>query len=223
MSAIGGIYTFETSVPEESLTALRRALNIRSRDSSNEIRSGSVTMVYRAFRTNRESKSENQPVVSSRGHVLCWDGRLDNRDDLIAKLKREKLTDVSDAAIVMACYLHWGLDFPREIIGDFALSLWDPHLKTLLLARDPIGVRLLYYHANNERIIWSTNLSGLLDTPGIALEVNQDYIADFIGRIPDPAQTPYKNINGVPPAHVVIVKDKRERPESSARRRMSCR
>jgi asparagine synthase (glutamine-hydrolysing) len=208
MSVIGGIYTFETSVAEESLTALRQVLNIRSRDGGTEVRAGSVAMVYRAFHTNRESRSENQPVVSNRGHVLCWDGRLDNRDDVMAKLKEENLPDVSDAAIVMACYLHWGFDFPRQIIGDFALSLWDPQLKTLLLARDPIGVRLLYYHTNNERIIWSTKLSALLDTPGIALEVNQDYIADFIGRIPDPAQTPYKNINGVPPAHVVIVKDK---------------
>ena len=208
MSAIGGIYSFETSVSEESLTALRQAMNTRRGDGDSQLRSNSVAMVYRAFHTNRESRSENQPFVSSGGHVLCWDGRLDNRDDLIARLKKEHLPDVSDAAIVMACYVRWGFEFPRQMIGDFALSLWDPHLKTLLLARDPCGVRLLYYHQNNERIIWSTDLSCLLDVPGIELEINQNYIADLIGRIPDPAQTPYKNINGVPPAHVVLVKDK---------------
>ena len=211
MSAIGGIYSFETSPAQESLTALRQAMNTRCHDCGDEVRSGSVAMVYRAFHTNRESRYENQPVMSSRGHVLCLDGRIDNRQDLIAMLKNEELPNLSDAAIVMACYLHWGFDFPKQLTGDFALSLWDPHLKTLLLARDPIGVRLLYYHKNKERIIWSTDLSALLDVPGIDLEVNQDYIADFIGRIPDPAQTPYKNINGVPPAHVVLVKDKNVR------------
>src|ERR1044072_299117 len=199
MSAISGIYSFETSAAQELLTALGQAMDIRRHDSGNEIRSGSVAMVYRAFHTNRESRSENQPVVSHRGHVLCWDGRLDNRPDLIALLKYENLPDLSDAAIVMGCYLHWGLNFPKHLIGDFGLSLWDPHLKTLLLARDPIGVRLLYYHKNKERIVWSTDLAVLLDVPGIELDVNQNYVADFTGRIPDPGQTPYKSIHGVPP------------------------
>ena len=208
MSAIGGIYSFQTSPAQESLTALRQAMNIRRHDGGDEVRSGSVAMIYRAFHTNRESRFESQPVVSSRGHVLCWDGRIDNRQDLIAMLRNDELPNRSDAAIVMASYLHWGFNFPRHIIGDFALSLWDPYAKTLLLARDPIGVRLLYYHQNKERIIWATDLSALLEIPGIELEVNQNYIADFIGRLPDPAETPYKSMNGVPPAHVVLVKDK---------------
>ncbi len=208
MSAIGGIYSFQTSPAQESLTALRQAMNTRTHDGGDEVRSGSVAMVYRAFHTNRESRFESQPVVSSRGHVLCWDGRIDNRPDLIAMLKNDELPNRGDAAIVMASYLHWGFNFPRHIIGDFALSLWDPYAKTLLLARDPIGVRPLYYHQNKERIIWATDLSALINIPGIELEVNQNYIADFIGRLPDPAETPYKSINGVPPAHVVLVKDK---------------
>jgi len=112
--------------------------------------------------------------------------------------------DHTDVAIVMASYLRWGVDFASQIIGDFALSLWDPSSRTLMLARDPVGARLLYYHSDGRRIIWSTDLGSLLDLAGIELQINEDYIANFLTRYPESDQTPYKNMHPVPPAHIVV-------------------
>lgn len=210
MSALGGeCYFNEAQVDEKTLAALGRGLDNCGPDGGREYRAGSIGMVYRALHTNRESRLETQPLVSSAEHVLCWDGRLDNREDLIVLLRGCLHDDCTDAAIVMAAYLKWGADFLPRIIGDFALSLWDPIERKLFLARDPFGTRPLFYHANEDRILWSSELSTLLDLAGIKLEIDDEYVAGFLILNIEPDHTPYKGILSVPPGNVVIARNGR--------------
>lgn len=209
MSAIAGIYRFDGAQADDViLSALGDGLERRGPDGRSQYKSGPTAMVYRAFHTNLESRMERQPFVSVRGHVICWDGRLDNREDLIQVLRNDLRDDHTDVAIVMAAYLKWGSDFLPKIIGDFALSVWDPLTRSLLLARDAIGPRTLYYHKNKDRLIWSTELASLLDLHDIPLEINDEYVAGFLTSLPEPGLTPYRNVAGVPPGHSVIVNGK---------------
>lgn len=208
MSGIGGLYCFdETHADDAILSALGDGLERKGPDGRSEYKSGSIAMVYRPFHTNLESRMEQQPFVSERGQILCWDGRLDNRDELIHILRDDLRGDHTDVAIVMAAYLKWGVDFLPKIIGDFALSLWEPMAQSLLLARDAIGPRTLYYHKNDARVVWSTELASLLDQADIPLEINDEYVAGFFTYLPEPGLTPYRNINGVPPGHSVTISD----------------
>jgi len=90
MSALAGILNFGSNaaaVDEYDLAKLGSALDSRGPDGGFDVASGSVGMSYRAFHTNRESRLEAQPLVSREGHMLTWNGRLDNRDDLIRQLR----------------------------------------------------------------------------------------------------------------------------------------
>jgi asparagine synthase (glutamine-hydrolysing) len=210
MSALGGeCYFKEAQVDERMLTALGRGLDRLGPDGGRQFRAGSIGMVYRAFHTNRESRFETQPFVSPATHVLCWDGRLDNREDLIVLLRDFLHDDYTDAAIVMAAYLKWEADFLSRIIGDFALSLWDPTERKLFLARDPFGTRPLFYHAYEHRILWSSELSTLLDLAGIKLDIDDEYVAGFLTLNMDPERTPYKGILSVGPGNVVTAQNGR--------------
>ncbi len=214
MSALGGIYYFDNRPVDRSpLISLGEKLSSHGPDGGSEVVSGSIGMAYRAFHTNRESRLEKQPLVSREGHILTWDGRLDNREEMISLLRQELNGDQTDVAITMAAYLKLGIDFLPRLIGDFALALWDPRTRTLLLARDAVGPRPLYYHANAERIIWSSELMPLLDLAGIELEVNDEYIAGYLTRGPEPDLTPYKNIYAVHPGHTVIAQNGRLRAQ----------
>jgi len=144
---------------------------------------------------------------SNGGCILAWDGRLDNREELIGFLGQKLSTDRSDSAIVIAAYEKWTTLFPQRLIGDFAFSLWDPKSRTLLLARDHVGTRPLFYHLDNNRLVWSTRLEALLDLPDIRLEVNDEYVAGYLAIHPAQRLTPYKNIYAVPPAHVVSIRN----------------
>jgi asparagine synthase (glutamine-hydrolysing) len=208
MSALGGVYSFDAApVNEGLLIALGDALASRGPDGGSEFRLGSVAMVYRAFHTNKESRQEVQPLVSTAGQFMCWDGRLDNRDELRPILRDELCGDCTDVAIAIASYRKWGMDFFPKLIGDFALSLWNSTSQTLLLARDPAGPRPLFFHWNKNRIIWSSELSPLLDLAGVELEVEDEYIAGYLTRGAKPELTPYKGIHSVPPGNVVIVRN----------------
>ena len=210
MSALGGIYYFDhRPADRDFLVSLGDRLSSHGPDGGSEVVSGPIGMVYRAFHTNRESRLEKQPLVSREGRILAWDGRLDNREEMISLLRQELNGDRTDVAIAMAAYRKLGIDFLPRLIGDFALALWDPYARTLLLARDGVGPRPLYYHANVERIIWSSELMPLLDLAGIELEVNDEYIAGYLTRVPEPDLTPYKDIYAVHPGHTVIVQNGR--------------
>jgi asparagine synthase (glutamine-hydrolysing) len=212
MSGIAGIYDFAARpVDLERLLVLGRVLSERGPDGGEEVLAGRVGMTYRAFHTNAESRRESQPLISPLGHVLCWDGRLDNRDELFALVRRELQGDRTDAALVLAAYENWGTDFLPRLIGDFALSLWDPLRTTLILARDPFGVRPLYYVRTNEDLVWSSTLTSLLALPGIDAEVNDDYVAGCVALYPELASTPYRNLHAVEPGQAVIVEDRRFR------------
>ena len=210
MSALGGILNFGNNPPpvdREMLTALGKRLAIRGPDGGGEASNAHVGMTYRAYHTTRESQFEIQPVVSSDGLMLTWDGRLDNRDELINELftKTRSETIITDVEIVRAAYLRWGQKSFVRLIGDFGLALWDSRLRTLLLVRDVLGTRPINCYLNRGRIVWSTELLPLLDVANVPREVNEEYVAGFLARYPRVGLTPYKNVFAVKPHHVVSV------------------
>ena len=208
MSAIAGVCNFQGQpIEPEFLSALGNKLNARGPDGGAEVIRGSIGMGYRAFHTNKESHLEHQPLIRNDNYMLTWDGRLDNRDELISQLRNELCDDQTDVTIVMAAYLRWGIDFLPRLLGDFALALWNARTQTLVLARDPIGPRTLYYHKNRTRIIWATELAALLDLAEVDLEINDEYLAEFLTRLAEPSLTPYKQLYPVPPGHAVVITD----------------
>ncbi len=207
MSAIGGIINFNGApIDAEMLMQLGNTLQAYGPDGGFEVHQNAIGVVYRAFHTNVESRLERQPLVNPDGCVLAWDGRLDNREELITLLS-DGLRTLSDSHIVMEAYRKWGVSFPQRIIGDFAFSLWDPKSKTLLLARDPVGARLLFYYVDKHRLIWSSRLEALLENPDVELEIDDEYVAGYLALHPGEGRTPYKNIHAVPPAHLLIVRE----------------
>lgn len=166
-------------------------------------------MVFRAFHTDRESKLERQPLVTTAGHMLAWDGRLDNRTELISQLRDYLDRHATDVEIVTASYLRWGIDFLSRLIGDFAISLWEPATGTLLLARDAFGTRPLYYEVSSKRIGWSSDLASLLDNATGPLAIDREYIAGYLSAAPELDRTACKNIHSVPPGFAVAFRDDR--------------
>lgn len=210
MSGIAGVYNFQTrAVDPAPLLVLGETLSERGPDGGDGILDGAIGMIYRAFHTNAESRRERQPLLARSGHLLCWDGRLDNRDDLLPLLANELRGERTDVSVVLAAYQRWGAEFVSRVIGDFALSLWDPFAKTLLLARDPFGVRPLYYFRSNSEVIWSSTLTSLLALPAIAADVDDEYVAGCLALYPELASTPYRNITAVEPGQLITVSEGR--------------
>ncbi|MGA7291189.1 MAG: asparagine synthase-related protein, partial [Terriglobales bacterium] len=140
--------------------------------------------------------------------VITWDGRLDNRADLISELRDSLTVNSTDVAIVAAAYEKWGANCLGKLIGDWALSIWNPRERSVLLAKDPIGTKHLYYSFDDKQITWSTILDPLVLFAGKTFEICEEYIAGWLAIPVFPAAhlTPYVGIHIVPPSSSVILR-----------------
>jgi asparagine synthase (glutamine-hydrolysing) len=157
-----------------------------------------------------ESAAERAPLVdATSGSVLVFDGRLDNRGELRRALGAHKrLLDLAtDAAYTMAAFLEWGEGAPARLLGDFAFAVWDPRSRRLVLARDPLGVRVLYSYASSERFVFASTLEQLLSDPSIPREIDRDTVEAFLYAVPLGTRSFLTAIRPVQAGHVVTVGD----------------
>jgi len=139
-----------------------------------------------------------------RSEIISWDGRLDNRDDLLLRLSHSLQSDTSNEALVRAAYERWGTGGLVHLIGDWSLVIRDWANGLVILASDFAGVRPLYYHVQRGRVLWSSRLQSLLGATEIG-ELDEQYVAGFLMFGGCPNHTPYKGIYSVPPGHAVCV------------------
>jgi asparagine synthase (glutamine-hydrolysing) len=163
-------------------------------------------MLYRAFHTTAESRLEHQPYISVSGKVITWDGRLDNRDELVSQLGDVVKEDCTDVAIVASAFERWGTGSFAKLTGDWALAIWDPHDQELTLARDYIGVKLLFYQLRGSRVSWCNHLVPLV-LSGESLTLCEEYIAAFLASRLQGHLTPYREIHSVPPGKFVRIRN----------------
>src|SRR6266850_389876 len=175
-------------------------------DGNGSYSKGAVNIFYRAFHTTKESRRESQPHVSTSGAVITWDGCLDNRAELISGLRDVLAFDSTDVAIVAAAYEKWGADCFAKLIGDWAVSIWNPDSPSLILAKDPIGTRHLYYSIDIDQITWCTILDPLVRFAGKTLALNEEYIAGWFSMFPAAHLTPCAGIHSVPPSSFVLLR-----------------
>jgi asparagine synthase (glutamine-hydrolysing) len=209
MSGHAGIYYYDRRPLDRSLgERLGAGLSRQGPDGGSERFGDGLLMVYRAFRVEPESYLETQPYVSPRGNWMTWDGRLDNRDDLLLLVKDQLEDDTTDVALAMAAYEKWGEPGFNRLIGDWSLALWDKANESAILASDYLGVRPLYYFASNDCIAWSSDLGQLVSWFGVEDDLDNHYIAAFLTHSPKNNRTIYRPISFVPCAHSVKAKDR---------------
>jgi len=193
-------------VGEDYLEKVKPAIAPFGPDDGGSYTRAGISILFRAFHTNKESRCEIQPHITESGAILVWDGRLDNRAELIRELRNAALTINSpDVSIVAAAYEAWGTDCFAKLIGDWALSIWGGKSGSLILAKDPIGVRHLYYAMEKDQVTWSTLLDPLVLLAGHSFALNEEYIAGWFSFFPAAHLTPYIGIHSVPPSSFVVI------------------
>jgi asparagine synthase (glutamine-hydrolysing) len=163
-----------------------------------------IAIHYHAFYTTKESRREAQPHITRCGSVITWNGRLDNRLELVSQCDDRLGRDATDVEIVGAAYEKWGSACLGKLIGDWALSAWNPIHRSLILAKDPIGTRHLYFTLKKDQLIWSTLLDPLVLLSGGTFALDQEYIAGWLSSFPAAHLTPYVGIHAIPPSSFAL-------------------
>lgn len=174
-------------------------------DETNSYLRENIGMGYCAFHTTLESRREIQPYLAPSGAAITWDGRLDNRSELIDALGDVVTPNATDLEIVAAAFMRWGKCCFGKLLGDWALVVWNPASRTLLLAKDVIGIRHLYYSITNDHVVWSSLLEPLIQLREDALQLEEEYIAGWFSFFPAADLTPYSGIHSVPPSSFAVI------------------
>lgn len=207
MSAQAGMWNFDGEpVNGRLLERYCHLLQPLGPDGESTYVDGSVALLHRPFHTTSKSRSEKQPYVSAGGSVITWDGRLDNRDALIAELHGALEGTPTDVSIVAAAFDRWESGCFQRIVGDWALSVWRPLQRDLCLAVDYIAIRHIFYRVTDRAVFWATDLDPLVLLSAGKLHLDDEYIAGFLAADPDAHCTPYQEILEVPPGHFVCIR-----------------
>jgi len=209
VSAICGLLHLDgTPIPpsRHAIAAMSAALAHRGPDGDGSWMDDRVALAHRMLQTTPESLTEVQPVVHQReGLALVADARLDNREELIASLGACGAT-TSDSDLIAAAYIRWGARCVERLIGDFAFAIWSARDRSLFCARDPMGVKPLYYLATEHLFAFASELKALLTLPGMRATIDEEQVALFLGcALDDPERTIYKEYRRLPAGHTLLV------------------
>jgi asparagine synthase (glutamine-hydrolysing) len=152
---------------------------------------------------------EFEPWTCRGGRALfAASARLDNRDELGAALglSRAEVAQTHDAEILQRTFERWGDAGVARCVGAFAFALWDANARHLILGRDCLGNRALFYHRGAGYVAFATTPGVLMALPGVPRQIDEIALAHFLAFSPtEPRRTLYRGIDRVPSRSLVTI------------------
>jgi asparagine synthase (glutamine-hydrolysing) len=210
LSGIVGIWNRDGEPVEPSwLARCSATLAHRGVDGEERWIRGPVGLACQLLRVTPESAGERQPALDAAGAALVFDGRLDNREEILAALPATAAVTAAspDPALVLATYRAFGEAFAGRLVGDFAFGLFDPAGPRLILGRDVLGVRPLFYASAGATVLFASEIKALLAHPHARRRPDIDLLATYLMNGDwDPAgRTLFEEVRYLLPSHVAIV------------------
>ncbi|HEY1730385.1 MAG TPA: asparagine synthase-related protein, partial [Terriglobales bacterium] len=174
-------------------------------EGSHRYSEGGITLLCRSFSTS-ESSEASRPRLSHAGAAVCFEGRLDNRQEIVNGLGGDFSEGGGDLLLIESGWRRWGQDFFSRLIGDWAVAVWNPADRSMTLAVDFLGSRQLYYRLEARRLTWCTILDAVVLPAENRLTLNHEYLAGLFTSFPATGITPFRGIDSVRPAHLVQVR-----------------
>lgn len=171
-----------------------------------------VALAHRRLSIIDLSPQGHQPMQSARGrYVIVFNGEIYNfeaiRDELTEQGKAPVWRGHSDTEVLLAAVEAWGVEGAlARTVGMFAIALWDRETSTLMLARDRIGEKPLYYGKTDLGFVFASELKAVRALTGGAEQINPQAVSDFMrfGYVPG-SLCIYRGIAKLLPGHLVRI------------------
>ncbi len=209
MCGFGGHYG---AVPEAEhlLRAMTRALGHRGPDESGVFVAPQAGLAH-ARLAIVGLKDGQQPMRDATGDLaIAFNGEIFNHVELREELRGRgrRFRTESDTEVILHLYDEMGEDCVSRLNGDFAFAIWDGRRRRMVLARDRMGVRPLFYTRRRGVFHFASEVKALLRVPGIHAEIDPVALDQiFTLWAPIAPRTPFRGIHELEPAHLMIVDD----------------
>jgi asparagine synthase (glutamine-hydrolysing) len=210
MCGLSGIYNYKTleSVSERVLKAMNDTLVHRGPDDEGFYISNEVGLGHRRL-SIIDLAAGHQPMTNEDGTVwVVFNGEIYNFHELhqLLEAKGHRFKTRSDTEVIVHLYEEKGEECFRELRGMFAIAIWDQRKKKLILARDRVGKKPLFYYHDGAKVLFGSEIKAILKAPGIARDIDLEALSDYFSFLYVPApKSIFRNIRKVLPGHYLVV------------------
>ena len=198
-------------VDDADLERMRDTMAHRGPDGAGLWRCGNVALAHRRLAVMDPGPGGHQPMSTGDGrYTLVYNGELYNDADLRRRLARQgvRFGTACDTETVLAALAAWGAGALEELRGMFALGLYDRDEQTLLLARDPLGIKPLFYWRRDDQLAFASEIPALLAHPEARIEPDLEGVSAYLTSIRTVlgSGTMFRNVSAVQPGECLIVR-----------------
>lgn len=215
MCGITGFVNFKKNIKEENkiLKDMTDTLKDRGPNAEGLYRSDNIMFGHRRLIVV-DPEGGSQPMkksVNGKEYVLVYNGELYNTEDLRKELISDGYTfeGYSDTEVLLLSYIRWGIDAISKFNGIFAFAIYDEDKRRVVLARDAMGVKPLFFTFKNDTFIFGSEIKALFKHPYVEPIIDKDGLTELFALGPAliPGTTLYKGIEEVKPAEYLIVNE----------------
>ncbi|MFK7807292.1 MAG: asparagine synthetase B, partial [Saprospiraceae bacterium] len=210
MCGINGIFGLEqVSEPEAVIKKMNAKLAHRGPNHDGIYTDNALALGHRRLSIIDTSDHANQPYFSEdRSVVLVFNGEIYNYIELKKELSDYTFNTSSDTEVIIAAYQKWGTECLTHFNGMFSLALWDTKKEQLLIARDRLGIKPLYYTESNNSFIFSSELRALISSELVTSELDTAALTEYLRyQTVHSPNTILKDIYSIPSGHALIITD----------------
>jgi asparagine synthase (glutamine-hydrolysing) len=220
MCGICGEIRFDDTPPAvDAIARMNRVLEPRGPDGSGIYSSGRIAVGHRRLKILDLTEHAQQPMIDSElGLGIVFNGCIYNFRDLRVQLRAlgYRFFSDGDTEVILKAYAAWGTDCVDHMLGMFAFAIWERDTGRVVLARDRLGIKPLYYTELDRGLRFASTLPALLAAGGVDTDVDPvalHHYMSFHAVVPAP-HTILKGVRKLPPATVrVIEADGRSRDQ----------
>lgn len=215
MCGICGVWEYgasEGSIETSLIARMRDEMTHRGPDDSGELifdnnRGG---FGFRRLSIIDLSAAGHQPMHGCDENTwLVFNGEIYNHAELRTGLEARghRYASRTDSETILHLYEEHGVDFIHEIEGDYAIALWDATQQQLVLVRDRIGVKPLYFYHRDGRFIFASEIKAILQHPAVTADIDEQSLYHYLTFLTTPAPTTlFRDIQKLPAGHVLTLK-----------------
>lgn len=197
MCGINGIFSKNQININKRLLNMNKAIAHRGPDVGNvmEVLKDRAALGHRRLSIIDLEARSNQPMKEMEsGDIITYNGEIYNYRELRKDLNCQFRTE-SDTEVLLAGLSCEGISFIKKCNGMFAFGFWDNDKKELILCRDRLGIKPLYYYCDDEKVIFSSEIKGILSSGLVEAEFHYEAVDDYLGyRYVREPYTFFKNI-----------------------------
>lgn len=210
MCGICGVFNQRNSEPikGELLEKMCDTLRHRGPDDEGIYVNNNIGLGHRRLSIIDLSNHGHQPMSNETGNIyIVFNGEIYNFPELKKELlaKGHLFNSNTDTEVIIHLYEEKGEDCIQALRGMFAFALWDERNKKLLLARDRLGKKPLYYLWDGNRLVFASEIKAILQCDAVKKDIDLEALDDFLSYlyVPSPKSI-YKSIRKLPPGHLAV-------------------